>query len=211
MIRGCGLISDQEALDYDLGASNLGKRLGETRDKIVNEDHGILWKHQAWRTGLADVRRSRRPTVSFICTVANCEYGFYWHFYQEDLQEKQQQYKKWKFVLHRTGKAVAGGCSYRAGSPNGSCRPLCSMFLLFVVEVDVKVEEPGKDSVHNNAFCTQETLLKSESHAMRDCNPLSARHWIVCVLDHSCSYVRRLTCDAIGEDWIYASGMFERK
>ncbi|CAI9275608.1 unnamed protein product [Lactuca saligna] len=48
-----------------------------------------------------------------------------------------------------------------------------------VVEVDVKVEEPGKDNVHNNAFYTQETLFKSESQAMRDCNLLSARHWIL--------------------------------
>ncbi|KAI7727884.1 hypothetical protein M8C21_005869 [Ambrosia artemisiifolia] len=39
-----------------------------------------------------------------------------------------------------------------------------------VVEVDVKVEELGKDNVHNNAFYTQETLHKSESHAMRDCS-----------------------------------------
>jgi primary-amine oxidase len=49
---------------------------------LHEEDHGILWKHQDWRTGLAEVRRSRRLTVSFICTVANYEYGFYWHFYQ---------------------------------------------------------------------------------------------------------------------------------
>ncbi|KAK3037537.1 hypothetical protein RJ639_030345 [Escallonia herrerae] len=48
-----------------------------------------------------------------------------------------------------------------------------------VVEVDVKVEEPGKNNVHNNAFYTEETLLKSELVAMRDINPLSARHWIV--------------------------------
>ncbi|RLN07781.1 copper methylamine oxidase-like [Panicum miliaceum] len=50
---------------------------------LHEEDHGILWKHQDWRTGLAEVRRSRRLTVSFICTVANYEYGFYWHFYQD--------------------------------------------------------------------------------------------------------------------------------
>jgi len=49
---------------------------------LHEEDHGILWKHQDWRTGLAEVRRSRRLTVSFICTVANYEYGFFWHFYQ---------------------------------------------------------------------------------------------------------------------------------
>ncbi|XP_073003615.1 amine oxidase [copper-containing] zeta, peroxisomal-like isoform X3 [Typha latifolia] len=50
---------------------------------LHEEDHGILWKHQDWRTGLAEVRRSRRLTVSFICTVANYEYGFFWHFYQD--------------------------------------------------------------------------------------------------------------------------------
>lgn len=46
------------------------------------EDHGVSWKHQDWRTGSTEVRRSRRLTVSFFCTVANYEYGFYWHFYQ---------------------------------------------------------------------------------------------------------------------------------
>ncbi|KAI7729154.1 hypothetical protein M8C21_022047, partial [Ambrosia artemisiifolia] len=48
-----------------------------------------------------------------------------------------------------------------------------------VVEVNVKVEESGKNNVHNNAFYTEETLLKTESQAMRDCNQLSARHWII--------------------------------
>lgn len=48
-----------------------------------------------------------------------------------------------------------------------------------MVEVDVKVEEPGNNNVHNNAFYAEEKLLRSELQAMRDCNPLSARHWIV--------------------------------
>ncbi|CAA2969543.1 copper methylamine oxidase-like [Olea europaea subsp. europaea] len=48
-----------------------------------------------------------------------------------------------------------------------------------VVEVNVKVEEPGKDNVHNNAFYAEETLLRSELEAMRDCDPFLARHWIV--------------------------------
>ncbi|KAK3041858.1 hypothetical protein RJ639_000374 [Escallonia herrerae] len=48
-----------------------------------------------------------------------------------------------------------------------------------VVEVDVKVEEPGENNVHNNAFYAEEKLLRSELEAMRDCNPLSARHWII--------------------------------
>lgn len=45
--------------------------------------------------------------------------------------------------------------------------------------MDVKVEEPGENNVHNNAFFAEETLLRSESDAMRDCNPVTARHWIV--------------------------------
>ncbi|RRT57682.1 hypothetical protein B296_00024478 [Ensete ventricosum] len=48
-----------------------------------------------------------------------------------------------------------------------------------VVEVNVKIEEPGKDNIHNNAFYAEEKLLRSELQAMRDCQPSSARHWIV--------------------------------
>ncbi|KAL4569082.1 hypothetical protein LXL04_024709 [Taraxacum kok-saghyz] len=36
VIRNCGLISDQEALDYDLNASNLDERLAETRERLIN-------------------------------------------------------------------------------------------------------------------------------------------------------------------------------
>lgn len=45
--------------------------------------------------------------------------------------------------------------------------------------MDVKVEEPGGSNIHNNAFYAEETLLRSEKQAMRDCSPLTARHWIV--------------------------------
>lgn len=50
--------------------------------------------------------------------------------------------------------------------------------------MNARVEEPGKDNVHNNAFYAEETLLKSELEAMRDCDPSSARHWIVRILAH---------------------------
>nr|GME13232.1 copper methylamine oxidase-like isoform X3 [Ipomoea batatas] len=48
-----------------------------------------------------------------------------------------------------------------------------------VVEINVRAEEAGNKNVHNNAFYPEETLLRSELQAMRDCNPSSARHWIV--------------------------------
>ena len=45
------------------------------------EDYGILWKHHDLHGGTDEMRRSRRLVVSFIATVGNYEYGFYWYFY----------------------------------------------------------------------------------------------------------------------------------
>ena len=56
---------------------------------------------------------------------------------------------------------------------------LTKRFNAQVVEVNMKVEEPGPENPHNNAFYAEETLLHSELQAQRDCNALSHRHWIV--------------------------------
>ncbi|MCJ1305232.1 hypothetical protein MMC08_008046 [Hypocenomyce scalaris] len=45
---------------------------------LHEEDAGVLWKHMDYRTGHAEVRRSRRLVLSFISTVVNYEYAFYW-------------------------------------------------------------------------------------------------------------------------------------
>lgn len=50
---------------------------------LHEEDYGILWKHTDWRRDEVEVRRSRRSVISFIATVANYEYGFFWYFYQD--------------------------------------------------------------------------------------------------------------------------------
>ena len=46
---------------------------------LHEEDAGLGWKHYDMRADTAEVRRSRRLVVSFIATVANYEYGFYWN------------------------------------------------------------------------------------------------------------------------------------
>ncbi|KAM6570100.1 hypothetical protein CsatB_018085 [Cannabis sativa] len=167
----------------------------ETLENCVclhEEDHGILWKHQDWRTGLAEVRRSRRLTVSFVCTVANYEYGFFWHFYQDGKIEAEV---KLTGILSLGALQPGEFRKYGTMIAPGLYAPVHQHFFVArmdmavdckpgetnnqVVEVDVKVEEPGENNVHNNAFYAEERLLKSESEAMRDCNPLAARHWIV--------------------------------
>lgn len=82
MLQGCDCLGVIKYFDAHFTNFTGGVETTENCVCLHEEDHGILWKHQDWRTGLAEVRRSRRLTVSFICTVANYEYGFYWHFYQ---------------------------------------------------------------------------------------------------------------------------------
>lgn len=43
------------------------------------EDDGLLWKHVEYRNGHNESRRSRKLVVSFIATVVNYEYLFYWY------------------------------------------------------------------------------------------------------------------------------------
>ncbi|KHG07734.1 Primary amine oxidase [Gossypium arboreum] len=145
---------------------------------LHEEDHGILWKHQDWRTGLAEVRRSRRLTVSFICTDGKIE-------------------AEVKLTGILSLGALQPGESRKYGTmiAPGLYAPVHQHFFVArmdmaidckpgeafnqVVEVNAKVEEPGENNIHNNAFYAEETLLKTELQAMRDCNPLTARHWIV--------------------------------
>eukprot|EP00854_Cymbomonas_tetramitiformis_P019543 gene19543-23369_t len=50
---------------------------------LHEEDHGLLWKHVNWRTGHTASMRSRRLVISFFCTVANYEYGFFFYLYMD--------------------------------------------------------------------------------------------------------------------------------
>lgn len=50
---------------------------------LHEEDAGTLHKHTEYRTGHAVVARSRRLVISFVATVVNYEYAFYWSFYQD--------------------------------------------------------------------------------------------------------------------------------
>ncbi|GER38677.1 copper amine oxidase family protein, partial [Striga asiatica] len=80
--KGCDCLGYIKYFDAHFTNFTGGGEIIENCVCLHEEDYGILWKHQDWRTGHAEVRRSRRLTVSFICTVANYDYGFYWYFYQ---------------------------------------------------------------------------------------------------------------------------------
>nr|A0A1S4BDC4.1 RecName: Full=N-methylputrescine oxidase 1, peroxisomal; Short=NtMPO1; AltName: Full=Copper methylamine oxidase [Nicotiana tabacum] len=190
--RGCDCLGYIKYFDAHFTNFTGGVETTENCVCLHEEDHGMLWKHQDWRTGLAEVRRSRRLTVSFVCTVANYEYAFYWHFYQDGKIEAEV---KLTGILSLGALQPGEYRKYGTTILPGLYAPVHQHFFVArmnmavdckpgeahnqVVEVNVKVEEPGKENVHNNAFYAEETLLRSELQAMRDCDPFSARHWIV--------------------------------
>lgn len=70
-------LSDAEGAPYDIKKAIC----------MHEEDHGVLWKHVEFRTGHSEARRSRRLVLSFIATVVNYEYLFYWYLLQDGTVE----------------------------------------------------------------------------------------------------------------------------
>ncbi len=155
---------------------------------LHEEDYGILWKHVDMATGRSEVRRSRRLVVSFIATVGNYDYGYFWYFYLDGTIQLEVK--------------LTGIMSTQAVPPGETPRfaPLVAPQLaapvhqhLFNVRLDVEVDgpdnaveeveavplDPGPDNPWGNAFEAVATLLTSEAGAQRTTDPARSRHWRV--------------------------------
>ena len=155
---------------------------------LHEEDFGILWKHTDWRTGQAEVRRSRRLVISFIATVGNYEYGFFWHLYQDGTIEFQV-----KLTGIVNNMAMAPGESPKYGSliaPQLGGHIHQHFFNVrldmgvdgtnnSVYEVNTKAEPMGPGNPQGNAFFAEKTLLATESEAQRTVDPLAGRYWLI--------------------------------
>eukprot|EP01025_Chloroclados_australasicus_P031457 TRINITY_DN3179_c0_g5_i1.p1 TRINITY_DN3179_c0_g5~~TRINITY_DN3179_c0_g5_i1.p1 ORF type:complete len:672 (-),score=75.87 TRINITY_DN3179_c0_g5_i1:433-2448(-) len=159
---------------------------------IHEEDRGLLWKHMDYRTGYAESRRSRVLTLSFIATVVNYEYLFYWYFYQDGTIEYEI---KLSGELS-TNVLSPGEVKPDFGtlvSPNVNAQYHQHMFCarldvavddaeggkgLQVKEVDVEALPEDPDSnPSGNGFKTVETILTSEQQAQRVANAHKGRIW----------------------------------
>jgi primary-amine oxidase len=156
---------------------------------LHEEDHGMLWKHTDFRTEKTEVRRGRRLVVSFIATVGNYEYGFFWYLYQDGSIE---------FDVKLTGimstGAVPPGTTPTHGqllNTDGLYAPIhqhvFNVRLDFdvdgtansVYEVDTVTDPAGPDNPLGNAFRTTATRLTSELGAQRRVSLDRARYWEV--------------------------------
>lgn len=153
---------------------------------LHEEDYGILWKHTDWRTGQSEVRRSRRLSISFIATVGNYEYGFYWYFYQDGSIQCEV---KLTGIMNTTtlfaGETPKYGVEIapRLNSPlhqhifAARLVPSVDGSDNSVYEVNTVGVPTGSGNPHGNAFVVEETLLATEKEAQRRVNSPSARFW----------------------------------
>ena len=78
---GCDCLGEIHYFDATLANEHGKPWVIENAICMHEEDYGILWKHVDLFGGTHEVRRSRRLVVSFISTVGNYEYGFFWYLY----------------------------------------------------------------------------------------------------------------------------------
>jgi primary-amine oxidase len=170
---------------------------------LHEEDYGILWKHTDMANGAAEVRRSRRMVVSFIATVGNYEYGFFWYFY---LDGSIQAEVKLTGIIQT--QAVEPGARVPYANPvtpelAGPHHQHMFGFRLdmcldgpanSVYEVDAVPVPAGPDNPYGNAFTARATLLETESAAQRMAAPERSRYWKI---------VNHGSLNAVGEPVAY--------
>ncbi|KAI0560269.1 amine oxidase [Gracilaria domingensis] len=153
--------------------------------RMHEEDVGPLYKHIEYRTGHSESRRARRLVVSFIATVVNYEYLFYWYLHQDSsISHEIQLSGELSTNLLSDGEVepkarvmVAPGvyaqihqhlfCACLEMAVDGVCNS--------VQEENMIAAEAGNHNPYGNAFRVQTTLLRTEEEAQRDA--AAARCW----------------------------------
>ncbi|KAJ1552592.1 hypothetical protein HK405_010735, partial [Cladochytrium tenue] len=168
------------------------------------EDVGISWKHVEYRTGKADVRRNRRLVISFIATVVNYEYAFYWYFYVDGTIQ---------FEIKATGELSINSVDPADPPPKYGTlvgEGLNAQFHqhLFNIRLDMAVDGPansvaesvvvpvpedGDENPFGNGFMVQDTLLGSTLAACRDADPILNKTWKIFNPSRTCKSTRKPT------------------
>ncbi|HEY9626383.1 MAG TPA: primary-amine oxidase [Coleofasciculaceae cyanobacterium] len=184
---GCDCLGVIQYFDATLSNSKGEPVIIKNAVCLHEEDYGILWKHMDWRTDQTEVRRSRRLVVSFIATVGNYEYGFFWYFYQDG---SIQYEAKLTGMMNTT--AVAPDVVPKYGTLIAPQLYAQNHQHVFSVRLDMSVDgmnnsvyevdtepAPPEENPYGNAFYAKSTLLKTEQEAQRLIDPFKARYWKV--------------------------------
>jgi primary-amine oxidase len=152
------------------------------------EDYGILWKHHDMQGGTDETRRSRRLVVSFIATVGNYEYGFYWYFYLDgniQLEVKLTGIVSPMAIAPGEQPAFANVIAPGIAAPHHQHLFSARLDLDVdgtansVYEVEAEAVPAGPDNPWGNAFRPRVTALTHELAAQRDMDAATSRTWRV--------------------------------
>jgi primary-amine oxidase len=186
---GCDCLGEIHYFDATL-ATEFGKPwVIDNAICMHEEDYGILWKHVDLWGERGEVRRSRRLVVSFISTVGNYEYGFFWYFYLDG--NIQLEVKLTGIVSPMAVAPGAEAGEFATMVAEGVAAPhhqhIFNARLDFdvdgdaneIYEVDADRLPPGPDNPWLNAFRAKATRLESEKTAQREVDPAVSRVWKV--------------------------------
>ena len=157
---------------------------------IHEEDSGVLWKHADYRPGgRTQTVRRRRLVVSMVCTLANYEYIWNYHFYQDGSIEFEIRltgilnvYVAREGEPSPYGTIVAPGINAHLHQHMFSVRvdPMLDGLDNVVVESDIlSLPYPtgSKENYAGNGFHVEERRVDSESG--RDSDWSKERRWKV--------------------------------
>ncbi|KAG9023784.1 hypothetical protein FRB95_012481 [Tulasnella sp. JGI-2019a] len=158
---------------------------------IHEEDAGILWKHTDYRVGgRAHAVRSRRLVISMVCTVANYEYAFAYHFYLDGTIELEM---KLTGILNAYVLADGESAAPYAVqvAPNISAQyhqhifsfrvdPMVDGLNNTVVQSDIVTSKHATGSDENfagNAFTSEDLRISNGGLAVQDFDATKDRRW----------------------------------
>ena len=183
---GCDCLGEIKYFDATLATEHGKPWVIENAICMHEEDYGILWKHVDLWGGRGEVRRSRRLVVSFISTVGNYEYGFFWYFYLDgniQLEVKLTGIVSPMAIEPGTTPPFANVIAEGVAAPHH--QHMFNARLDFdvdgaqndIFEVDAEVMPPGPENPWLNAFRPKATRLETELGAQRNVDASVSRTW----------------------------------
>jgi primary-amine oxidase len=183
---GCDCLGEVRYFDATLANEQGEPWVIENAICMHEEDYGILWKHVDLFSGRGDVRRSRRLVLSFISTVGNYDYGFFWYLYLDgniQLEVKLTGIVSPMAIEPGTQPEFANVVAEGVAAPHHQ-HLFCARLDLDVDgcvnevhEVDAEPLPPGPENPWMNAFRARATRLDSELRAQRQIDPARSRTW----------------------------------
>ena len=189
---GCDCLGEIAYLDATVTGDGGQPRVIKDAICIHEEDFGILWKHTDIFNGSAQTRRQRRLVVSYVTTVGNYDYGFYWYFYLDGTIECEVRATGVLFTSahpsgdHPYSTEVAPGLAAAFHQHLFGARLDMTVDGLAnaVEEVDVSGLPVGPDNPYGNAIVQHVTRLTRESHSGRRADGARGRTWRIISTEH---------------------------